>query len=70
MKVYVAGASAEIDRAQRWIRELTHFGFEVTLDWTIPVAQHGSAPSEHEERLRYALADLEVAARDAEGRAA
>jgi len=34
MKVYVAGASAEVERAERVIRALRERGVEVPFDWT------------------------------------
>jgi hypothetical protein len=37
MRVYVAGAGAEIERAERAILELVRLGHEITHDWTLDV---------------------------------
>ncbi len=57
MKVYVAGASAELERARRAISMLELAGFEVTFDWTAPVAEHGSAHPDPDECRAYAQTD-------------
>ena len=57
MIVYVAGASAELLRARRAMEWLTAAGFEVAVDWTVPVEQHCSAPNDADARREYALAD-------------
>jgi len=43
MKIYVAGASAEMARAESMIAVLRGNGFEVPFDWTEPVKRHGHA---------------------------
>ena len=57
MIVYVAGASAELERARDVMRRLAAFGLEVAHDWTIPVEEHGSAHPDPDECRRFALAD-------------
>lgn len=42
MKFYVAGASAEWKRADRFMRALESLGHEITFDWTRPFAEGSS----------------------------
>lgn len=41
IKVYVAGASKEIERAEKWIAKLRELGVEVTCDWPQAMRTHG-----------------------------
>lgn len=43
IKVYVAGASAEIERCEAFIKRLRDAGFEITFDWPAMVRSVGSA---------------------------
>jgi hypothetical protein len=43
MKVYVAGASAEILRAEAFVKRLRAAGFEITFDWPAMIRSVGSA---------------------------
>jgi nucleoside 2-deoxyribosyltransferase len=43
VKVYVAGSSAELERAQRWIDALRAEGWTVTSDWPAVIASVGDA---------------------------
>lgn len=62
MKVYVAGASAEIDRARRVIAELHQRGHEVLFDWPAAIdAAGGRANGLSEERVHYAREDYGAA---------
>jgi hypothetical protein len=42
LRVYVAGASSELDRAELVIRKLREVGVTITLDWTTNVREHGA----------------------------
>lgn len=44
-KVYVAGASSEIERCRKWIQRLGKEGIPITYDWTKSVEEFGSAGS-------------------------
>jgi hypothetical protein len=44
-RVYVAGASRELERCQKWIALLNGEGIRVTYDWTKPVEKYGSEGS-------------------------
>ncbi len=62
MKVYVAGASAEIDRAERWMAELASAGIIVTSTWPTVIRAVGEAnPKEatQEEYIQWTNKDLE-----------
>jgi hypothetical protein len=37
MKIYIAGASSEIETAMHWIAECKKIGIEITHDWTFDV---------------------------------
>ena len=58
--IYVAGPSKELERCQHWIARLKQEGFCVTYDWTVPVAEFGSAGEKLEDsQLRsYVRSDL------------
>jgi hypothetical protein len=43
MKVYVAGASSEIERAEKWIATLREAGIEVTATWPEVIRKVGDA---------------------------
>ncbi len=68
MKIYVACASAEIDRAEKWIAALRERHIEVTSTWTENIRKVGSAnPTDatKEQRAQWARQCLsEVAAAD------
>lgn len=58
--VYVAGASAELERATSAINLLGAAGFEVALDWTAHIRELGSAPGSAELRRAHAIEDEEA----------
>ncbi len=60
--VYVAGASAEVERAERVMGWLRDAGLTIALDWTIPVRALGGqgASLTEAERRAHAEADLEA----------
>jgi nucleoside 2-deoxyribosyltransferase len=62
LNVYVAGASAEVDRAERVIAALRAAGINITHDWTPDVraveAAGGPTTLEDQERLDRALVDV------------
>lgn len=61
MKVYVAAASGEIDRAEHWIAKLREAGIMVTCTWPESVRRVGHAnPPEapHSQRRGWAVQDL------------
>lgn len=63
MKVYVAGSSAEPERAVRWSTALREAGITVVLTWPETVAQVGSANPTGvgaEQRRAWAYQDLVV----------
>lgn len=43
MKVYIAGASKEIERAERWARRLTEADIQVTSTWMANIRKVGQA---------------------------
>lgn len=55
MKVYVAGSSKEIERAERVIAALRERGIEITFDWPAQVRAVGSANEGPDEVLLPAL---------------
>lgn len=58
--IYVAGASAQIERIEAFMVKLRAAGWRITFDWTVPVREVGNAsPDDPEIRRRAALADLE-----------
>lgn len=59
MKIYVAGASKEIDRIEGFMARLRAAGHVITLDWTVEVRSAGSgSPDDDELRKACARADL------------
>jgi hypothetical protein len=61
-RIYVAGASADIDILEAWIRRLVEVGFDITFDWTKQVRQVGAAnprDASWEDRLTWANQDRE-----------
>lgn len=59
MKIYVAGASAEIEHIESIIAKLKAAGHTITHDWTVDVRAAGDAsPDDDGVRERAALADL------------
>ena len=64
MRVYAAGASAEIDRARRVIAALRAEGLEITFDWPADIDEAGgraNAGLTEEERVATADACLKAA---------
>lgn len=61
IKVYIAGASREIERAEKWIRHVKGVkGLEVTCDWPAAMRAAGADVDLCEDdRRRYARADWE-----------
>lgn len=61
MKIYVAGASKEIDLIERLIAKLKEAGHEITHDWTVDVRREGGgSPNDSDVRRTCALKDLEA----------
>lgn len=61
IRVYVAGASADVERAQRVMRKIEETeGLENSLDWTVAVVESKVEDSEigDGDRARYAAIDL------------
>jgi hypothetical protein len=61
MKIYVAGASSEIERAEKWMAALREAGVEVTSSWPEIIREVGAAnPMEasREDRLLWSAQDL------------
>ena len=63
-KIYVAGASSEIERAEKWMGRLREAGFEVTSTWpeVIRAQPNGEAnpmTAPREQRAEWAAVDLE-----------
>ena len=54
MKIYIAGASAEIETAIHWIRKCKEVGIEITHDWTLDVLASKQNPNQYSlpEKLR------------------
>jgi hypothetical protein len=46
MKIYVAGASSEIETARGWMKRLREAGFEVTVDWPTMIDQGGGVAND------------------------
>lgn len=61
MKVYIAGSTAEIDRAKSWGARLQRFGIEVISTWTTVVGEHGCNPRDAslQQRRTWALDDID-----------
>lgn len=53
-KLYIAGASADIERAERWIAKAREAGVHVTEDWPAKVRTAGAANVGTIEQLRAA----------------
>jgi hypothetical protein len=47
MKIYVAGASKEIETAERWIKECENINLEITHDWTKDVRKSIANPNDY-----------------------
>ena len=59
-RIYVAGASANIEQIESYIAALKSLGWTISFDWTVPVRQVGDAsPDDPDIRRGAALADLE-----------
>lgn len=59
MKVYVAGASAELSRAERAVAWVHDSGHQVEVDWPQAIAEQGSAcPDDPDVRLGCASMDM------------
>lgn len=60
MKIYVAGASKELERCKHWIGKCRDAGYEITHDWTAAVEKYGSGGDglSVEDRASCARADL------------
>lgn len=57
MKVYVSGASAEIERAERWSKALRDAGIEVVSTWPEKIREAGVAnPTDVEREVRAEMA--------------
>lgn len=69
MKIYIAAASSEIDRAEKWIKRCQEVGIEVTSTWCATVRKAGAAnPADADQLQRriWATQDLkEVGQADA-----
>jgi nucleoside 2-deoxyribosyltransferase len=66
MKIYVAGASSEIERAEAMIVRLRAAGIEVTCTWTENIRKvgHGNpADASHDQRRKRSEQDLVEVAR-------
>jgi hypothetical protein len=63
-RIYVAGASKEMDRAKAAMRDLEASGFVITLDWTQQIEAVGKPDSEltGAELIPHAVADLAAVA--------
>jgi hypothetical protein len=58
--IYVAGASAQIEKIETLMDKLQVSGWTITFDWTVPVREVGNAsPDDPEIRRSAALADLQ-----------
>lgn len=63
MKVYVAGSSAEMPRAEHWVKALREAGITVTSTWTDVITSVGSANPigvSPEQRRSWSYTDLVV----------
>jgi hypothetical protein len=60
LRVYVAGSSSDIERAERWIKSLRQRGIVVTASWPEMVRQNGAEPRSVDAatRARWAMDDL------------
>ena len=59
-RIYVAGASSNIDQIEHYIKKLQDAGWTISFDWTAPVRQVGDAsPDDPKIRRDAALADLQ-----------
>jgi hypothetical protein len=61
MKVYVAGSSGEIERAEKWMASLREAGIEVTSTWPEVIRKVGEAnpmTASREDRMLWAAQDL------------
>ena len=54
MKIYIAGASKELETAEKWIKECKDIGIEITHDWTLDILASFHDPTQYEspEKLR------------------
>ena len=55
-RIYVAGASADIDIIETWMRRLEEADFDITFDWTKQVRTVGAAnprDASYEDRLQW-----------------
>ena len=61
MKIYVAGSSRELDRAEKMIASAVARGHTITFDWTIDMrAGPSDADLDAHEARRYANMDLDA----------
>ena len=59
-RIYVAGASANIEEIESYIKKLKGAGWTISFDWTVKVREAGDAsPDDPVIRRQAALADLE-----------
>lgn len=60
LRVYVGGASAEIDRAERMMLRLAEAGIDVVSSWPIAIRKAGTANAglTDAERAHHAIADV------------
>src|ERR1700687_3221879 len=64
MKIYVAGASREVETSVKYITKLKEMGFEITHDWTEEVLDYkkrGITDKEltNEEKYKFAKLDIQ-----------
>lgn len=64
MRIYIAGSSREIERAERAIKAVRELGHTITVDWPAAMrAEAANGKGDHaltpEEQKRYAEADLD-----------
>lgn len=62
-RIYVAGAAAEVQRAEAAIAAVRAIGFDIALDWTVGIREANlagriDADLSDTEQQRFALADL------------
>jgi hypothetical protein len=61
IRIYLAGASSEIDRCERWRDALRERGYDITHDWMADVRANAHRPDREipaDERCGYALRDV------------
>lgn len=67
LRIYVAGASAEIERCEAFIARLRAAGFEITFDWPAHIRKVGASNEGIDLATRKSSAEADIqAVRDAE----